>query len=400
MKKILIIFLGLFLVSLNAKVVTTTSTKTATGEGYGITYSEAVDNALAQAVTKLNGAYIKASNSFSQTQLESSADGTNINALFNQKISKATNGRFSSFEVIENTKTEDGFRVVVSIQKTAVSKKYELAGMKNDRRKIIVAPALSPNNFSLLGRDSEQILRDLRFKIESNIHKTRKFDLLDRQAGEALAVERDIILNDANKDEALKLGQNLGTDYILLYTISDVNTTNKNYSIIGSGSSSKVSVSINYQVITFATRQIRFADSISLDIKSKDYDSILNDIASTIVLNTQAAIYPPKIEKISNNQAVFTQSLPINTQLECYKKGDKIYDSYTKELNGYEEIFSALVQVTNANAKTSYAKILEGNANKGDICRFKNIGNNSTSNDANGKDVKDITPVQGGGFIF
>lgn len=223
---------------------------------------------------------------------------------------------------------------------------------------------------------------------------------MDRQAGEALAVERDIILNDANKDEALKLGQNLGTDYILLYTISDVNTTNKNYSIIGSGSSSKVSVSINYQVITFATRQIRFADSINLDIKSKDYDSILNDIASTIVLNTQAAIYPPKIEKISNNQAVFTQSLPINTQLECYKKGDKIYDSYTKELNGYEEIFSALVQVTNANAKTSYAKILEGNANKGDICRFKNIGNNSTSNDANGKDVKDITPVQGGGFIF
>ncbi|MBT0880774.1 MULTISPECIES: CsgG/HfaB family protein [unclassified Campylobacter] len=400
MKKILIIFLGLFLVSLNAKVVTTTSTKTATGEGYGITYSEAVDNALAQAVTKLNGAYIKASNSFSQTQLESSADGTNINALFNQKISKATNGRFSSFEVIENTKTEDGFRVVVSIQKTAVSKKYELAGMKNDRRKIIVAPALSPNNFSLLGRDSEQITRDLRFKIESNIHKTRKFDLLDRQEGEALAVERDIILNDANKDEALKLGQNLGTDYILLYTISDVNTTNKNYSIIGSGSSSKVSVSINYQVITFATRQIRFADSINLDIKSKDYDSILNNIASTIVLNTQAAIYPPKIEKISNNQAVFTQSLPINTQLECYKKGDKIYDSYTKELNGYEEIFSALVQVTNANAKTSYAKILEGNANKGDICRFKNIGNNSTSNDANGKDVKDITPVQGGGFIF
>ncbi|MBZ7993349.1 hypothetical protein AVBRAN9333_06505 [Campylobacter sp. RM9333] len=399
MKKILIVFLGLFLVSLNAKVVTTTSTKTATGEGYGITYEQAVDNALAEAVLKLNGAYVKTRQE-AQISAIKSGDENEIYKHFNQQISKATNGRFSSFEVIENTKTEDGFRVVVSIQKTAVSKKYELAGMKNDRRKIIVAPALSPNNFSLLGRDSEQITRDLRFKIESNIHKTRKFDLLDRQEGEALAVERDIILNDANKDEALKLGQNLGTDYILLYTISDVNTTNKNYSIIGSGSSSKVSVSINYQVITFATRQIRFADSINLDIKSKDYDSILNNIASTIVLNTQAAIYPPKIEKISNNQAVFTQSLPINTQLECYKKGDKIYDSYTKELNGYEEIFSALVQVTNANAKTSYAKILEGNANKGDICRFKNIGNNSTSNDANGKDVKDITPVQGGGFIF
>lgn len=399
MKKILIVFLGLFLVSLNAKVVTTTSTKTATGEGYGITYEQAVDNALAEAVLKLNGAYVKTRQE-AQISAIKSGDENEIYKHFNQQISKATNGRFSSFEVIENTKTEDGFKVVVSIQKTAVSKKYELAGMKNDRRKIIVAPALSPNNFSLLGRDSEQILRDLRFKIESNIHKTRKFDLLDRQAGEALAVERDIILNDANKDEALKLGQNLGTDYILLYTISDVNTINKNYSIIGSGSSSKVSVSINYQVITFATRQIRFADSINLDIKSKDYDSILNNIASTIVLNTQAAIYPPKIEKISNNQAVFTQSLPINTQLECYKKGDKIYDSYTKELNGYEEIFSALVQVTNANAKTSYAKILEGNANKGDICRFKNIGNNSTSNDANGKDIKDITPVQGGGFIF
>lgn len=162
MKKILIVFLGLFLVSLNAKVVTTTSTKTATGEGYGITYEQAVDNALAEAVLKLNGAYVKTRQE-AQISAIKSGDENEIYKHFNQQISKATNGRFSSFEVIENTKTEDGFRVVVSIQKTAVSKKYELAGMKNDRRKIIVAPALSPNNFSLLGRDSEQILRDLRF---------------------------------------------------------------------------------------------------------------------------------------------------------------------------------------------------------------------------------------------
>lgn len=393
MKKIIIF---LFALLLNAEVISKTYSKNITAEGYGTSYEQAIDNAIAEAVLKLNGAYVKTQQNVSINSIQNS-DNSDIYKHFNQQISKATNGRFSSFEVLEKEQTNDGFRVVVSVNKTITSKDYKLN--KNDRRRIIVAPALDPNNYSLMGRDSEQVLRDLRFRIESNITKTRKFNLLDRQAGEALATEREIIEQDGALDEALKLGKNLGTDYILLYSISDAQTSKgKEIAITGSKTKSKVKIYVNYQVIVFATREIKFSDSVDFEFATNDYNEILNNIANSIVLNTQAAIYPPKIEKVTkDNLAVFTQKLPLNTKLECYKRGEKIYDNYTKELNGYEEEYMSLVEIVNANSKTSYAKILDGNIEKGLVCRFKQ---NNTTNDANAKDVKDVIPVNGGGFIF
>lgn len=393
-------FLIVFLLCIfaNASVVTKSYTSKAIGEGYGKTYEIAVDNALAEAVLKLNGAKIQTSTSVS-SDLSSINNENELYKRFNQQISKATNGRFSAFEVLSKEQTSDGFRVVVEIKKTSTIKSYKAPGMQTNRNKIIVAPALDPNNYSLMGRDSEQVLRDLRFRIESNITKTRKFNLLDRQAGEALATEREIIEQDGALDEALKLGKNLGTDYILLYSISDAQTSKgKEIAITGSKTKSKVKIYVNYQVIVFATREIKFSDSVDFEFATNDYNEILNNIANSIVLNTQAAIYPPKIEKVTkDNLAVFTQKLPLNTKLECYKRGEKIYDSYTKELNGYEEEYMSLVEVVNANSKTSYAKILDGNIEKGLVCRFKQ---SNTTNDANGKDVKDVIPVNGGGFIF
>lgn len=401
MKKLLILAFA-FAISLSAQVVSKTYKKTATGEGYGVTYEQAVDNALAEALLKLNGAYVKTKQN-AQVSTVTNNNESEIYKHFNQQISKATNGRFSAFEVLEKQQTQDGFRVVVSIKKTSTIKEYKLNDANNDRRRIVVVPALDPNNYSLMGRDSEQVLRDLRFKIESNIHNTRKFNLLDRQSGEALAQEKEIIEADGAKDEALKLGKTLGTDYILLYSISDIdNVRGKESSLTGTKTKDKIKVYVNYQVIVFATRQIKFSDSIELSFSAKndrDYNDVLNTIASAVVLNTQAAIYPPKIEKISkDNQVIFTQNLPLNAKLECYTRGEKIYDSYTKELNGYEESLSAVVMVVNTNPKTSYAKILEGSAKVGDVCRVKEFS--PISDDANGKDVKDVIPVQGGGFIF
>ena len=52
MKKYLFIFTFLACV-LNAEVVTHTSTKTATGEGHGLTREEAINNAIIEAVGKL-----------------------------------------------------------------------------------------------------------------------------------------------------------------------------------------------------------------------------------------------------------------------------------------------------------------------------------------------------------
>lgn len=409
MKKIFLIFTCLVAL-LNAEVVSKTYEKAATGEGYGVTYEQAVDNALAEAVLKLNGAYVKTHQN-SQTSMIKQGNDTDLYKNFNQQISKATNGRFSAFDVIEKEQKEDGsFRVVVSVKKTTTVKSYKAPGRKDNRRRIIVVPALEPNVYSIMGRDSEQVLRDLRFKIESSIHKTRKFNLLDRQAGEAQAAEHELIKNDSLKDEALKIGRTLGTDYMLLYSINDTETNRgKVTKVTGQKGQSSLDVFVSYQVIIMATRETRFADSISLNYKIKDdnarsYHEILDNIADTITSNVQAAIYPPKVEKISNNQAIFTQQMRVGTKLECYKKGAKIIDSYTKEATGYEEIFTGNAEVVNTNAKMSYAKVTSGKINKGDLCKFVKIGTNATREQSQtidgGKEIKDVGRGSNGGFVF
>lgn len=406
MKKILIVLLGLFLTSLSAEVVSKTYSKTATGEGYGVTYEQAVDNALAQAVLKLNGAYVKTSQS-SQTTMIKDGNDANLISNFNQKISKATNGRFSTFDVISSSQDANGFRVVVEVKKTSTVKSYKAPGRQDNRRRIIVVPALEPNVYSIMGRDGEQVLRDLRFKIESSVYKTRKFNLLDRQAGAARADEAELLRATAPKDELLKLGQTMGTDYILMYSISDAQKSEgKAIKIIGGKAKDELYVFANYQVIIMATGETRLADSISLKYRPKDdharsYNAILENLADTIVANVQSAIYPPIVEKVSNNQAVFAQSISVGSKLDCFKKGAKIVDSYTKVTAGYEEIPTAKIEITSSNLKMSYATIIEGSLTKGDICRITNLANKDNSNsDANGKEVKDVVPVSGGGFIF
>lgn len=385
----------LFCVFANAGVVTKSYTNKATGEGYGTSYEAAIDKALAQAVLKLNGAKIQISTSVN-SDLSSVNNENELYKRFNQQISKATNGSFNAFEVLSKEQTNNGFRVIVEIKKTSTIKSYKAPGMQTKRRKIVVAPALEPNTFSLLGRDSEQVSRDLRFKIQSNINKTRKFQLLDRHATSAFEDEKKIILGEGGKDEALKLGHTLGTDYFLLYAINDISTEEGKISkITGIKSNGKSKITLSHQVILLATREIKLSNSFTMEFANKSYDNyqeILDALAKQIVIKTLSAIYPLKIEKLSNNQAVLTQSIDVGTTLDCYKKGDKIYDSYTKELNSYEEIYSSTIQITHSTEKSSYAKILKGTANVGDICRYKQEQNEAYQDNLE-VDFK-------GGFIF
>ncbi|WP_267524791.1 hypothetical protein [Campylobacter sp. MG1] len=409
MKKILIIFLGLFLTSLSAATTTKHYSKSATGEGYGVTYSEAVDNAIAEAVTKLNGAYIKSTNSFSQTQMESSNDGTNINAQFSQKISKATNGRFSTFDVVSTEQTPTGYKVIVNVTKNSSVKSYKTPGKENNRRRIVVYPAYKNNDFYIFGKSANQVSNDLLVKIESEIHKTRKFNLLDRSANLEYINEMSIINSTGASDEKLQMNRVLGSDYMLRYTLEDAgvseNKANPLIGNLGGGSSANLSLMLSYQIIIPATRETRFSDTITITNKAKEpssleYNRILDNVAQRIVENIQAAIYPPKVEKVSNNQAVFTQKMNIGAVLECYKLGAKIVDSYTKETTGNEEIYTGKVEVVNASAKISYANIIEGSVIKGNICKFVDNANKSGVSHKDNYQVPKAKRLPGGGFEF
>ena len=225
MKKILA-FLLFFVVSLSAEVVTKTTKQTADGTGSGSTREEAVNNAIIEALGKINGVKIN-SNKVFITNAVASSDGNFIKDTYSSDISRATNGKIDGFDVNSVREIDGRYEADVVIKKITTSKKYKTPGLDpNNRRKIAVFPVFSSQvSYEFLDKfvNASNITNPLTQAIVSEITKTRKFTVLDRvNNSQIYAVEETIIRSkSAGKDEILKLGNVLGADYLYVVNLAD-----------------------------------------------------------------------------------------------------------------------------------------------------------------------------------
>ncbi|HEC1766580.1 LPP20 family lipoprotein [Campylobacter sp. IFREMER_LSEM_CL2127] len=358
--KSVILILFLFL-NLEAKVVTSVNTKSSTGEGSGLTREEAINNALIEAIGKINGVNI---NSLKQTFVASYSDNqnTNIVDMYKEKIIKATKGEVDSYDVNNVIKDENGNYIAeVTVYKTSVKKYYDIPGYKPDSRRSITVFNSSSQN--------KQLGDVLQQKIITNLLQSRKFNVLDRDSKGYYEMEKALITSDPDvqKDEIYKLKNVLATDYILLFHVGGVDLKTK-------GNKNKIDVVVDYRVLLFATRQIKFSNTLTMSAFVKGDSLVASEklsekIAKKISDDILNAIYPLKVAQVSNNEVVFSQTLSNDEIYECYSLGEVIKDAYTKENTARIETKSGKVQIIRSTPKLSYAKILEGSVKKDDICR-------------------------------
>ncbi|MPB36831.1 hypothetical protein YZ40_008845 [Campylobacter upsaliensis] len=369
MKVIKILFLSLFLsLSLNAKVVTSTNTKSSTGEGVGLTREEAINNAIIEAVGKMGGVNINSLRKSNSSVFSNGLD-TTIQDHYSEQISKATKGRVDSYEINSIEQDENGkYMANVTIFKTTTTKKYQAPGLSADNRRSISVFDSTPDP------TKRGIGAALQQKIITNLLQSRKFNVLDRDSNGYYEMEKALIQSgNAAKDEIYKLKNVLGTDYILLFSISALDGKQKTSNLTGK-SKMEAEVVIDYRVLLFATRQIKFANTLSTKVALKDdslstNEQVLGQIARQISNDILNAIYPLKVAGVENGEAIFSQSLNQGDVYECFSLGKAIKDSYTKETTGRIETKSGSMEVTRSTPKLSYAKITEGSVKVGDICR-------------------------------
>lgn len=369
MKVIKILFLSLFLsLSLNAKVVTSTNTKSSTGEGVGLTREEAINNAIIEAVGKMGGVNINSLRKSNSSVFSNGLD-TTIQDHYSEQISKATKGRVDSYEINSIEQDENGkYMANVTIFKTTTTKKYQAPGLSADNRRSISVFDSTPDP------TKRGIGAALQQKIITNLLQSRKFNVLDRDSNGYYEMEKALIQSgNAAKDEIYKLKNVLGTDYILLFSISALDGKQKTSNLTGK-SKMEVEVVIDYRVLLFATRQIKFANTLSTKVALKDdslstNEQVLGQIARQISNDILNAIYPLKVAGVENGEIIFSQSLNQGDVYECFSLGKAIKDSYTKETTGRIETKSGSMEVTRSTPKLSYAKITEGSVKVGDICR-------------------------------
>ena len=262
----------------------------------------------------------------------------------------------------------------VTIFKTTVSKKYQTPGLSADNRRSITVFDSTPDPAK------RGIGSALQQKIISDLLQSRKFNVLDRDSSGYYEMEKALIKSgNAASDEVYKLKNVLATDYILLFSISGLEGKQKTSNLTGK-TKTEVEVTVDYRVLLFATRQIKFSNTLSMKVNLKDNslnanENALKQIADRISGDILNAIYPLKVASVENNEVVFSQSLNQGDTYECFALGKTIKDAYTKENTGKVESKIGSVEITRTSPKLSYAKILEGSVKVGNICRPLSNGN-------------------------
>ncbi len=382
MFKYIVPFFLIFSIFLDAEIVTTTKTKTVEGVGIGLSRSEAVNNALIEALSQLNGVYIKQEKFVSDTSIESSK-GNYSEYVYNNTIARVTKGKVDSFNILDVNEMNGQVEVRVSVTKTTTTKNYKTPGLDpKNRRSIVVVPAnFNYDSFNILGEEKSSVRVNINLSQEllNSITQTRKFSVLDREENRAFYNETNIIRSeDAQRDELLKLGHVLGSDYILLTSIKNmiVEKDNGNKYISSTSQSYKATTTVQFKVIVTATRQVKFSNTRTYNFNSNGssekevYYSVLSQISNNIATELIENIYPLQVIEVTNDEVTINQgNLSVGSKYEAFKLGKKMIDSYTKESLGQSESKVGTIEIVRVLPKFSVGKIIEGKVEKGDIAR-------------------------------
>lgn len=310
--------------------------KISTGEGSGQTKEIATRNAVLEAISKLKG--LSAEKNLNLQSLEvPTLFGT---VLTNPQMSAATKGRIDSYDIISvNIEPNGWYMVRVNVYKTLF-----------ERSKKPSVTIINASRFKELGETLQR-------RLTNDLVQSKKFNVLDRKNDAYYKAEKQLIESeDTSSEDVYKLGNILGTDYMLIVNLRDLGKSSSSSSGVASTSASskasKADVVVDYQMILFATKEVKLANTLTLTLSLKDGGVKANEEAmgqiskavSTDILNT---LYPLVVAAMQDKEITFADRLDTNAIYECG---------------------SGRVQVTKS-AQTSKAKILSGEVAVGDVCK-------------------------------
>lgn len=355
--------------------------------GYGMTQPQAISDALVRAVGQVKGVDISSDkiieNFSEESTLETNGEWQqkfSNNTALQQMLKTKTNGKLAAYQVLSVDQTTDGYEAVIEVE----YHNYTEQGYSADkRRKIAIVPFKTKKpSFNLLGDATRAsvVENELRNNLIDLFTQSRRMAVLDREYGEAFEAEKELWLSsDAAAGEESRAGHVRGTDYLVvgnilgLYSsrsVEHIQLTNEDiYTYSGK-------VQVSYKLIQAATRQVKWADTITMKFSDNQLRSmlakfgssqsgILHAVSEKIVSNVLSNIYPMRVVSVKGKTIVINQGgkgLKKGDTLDVYFVGDEMFDPYTKESLGFLEEQIATVKVIKVLPKVSYTKVISGDA--------------------------------------
>ncbi len=356
--------------------------------GYGSNRNLAISDALVQGLRQATGVSVD-----SREVMSTLSGRTSISTSEGDQFTSAveiaqrgdlrlkTKGLVSRYDVHSVEQETDGsFRADVSVHVL----KYDKPGLPADsRRTLAVMPFHSDKrSYSLLGDNTPaaRVEAELRNRILDQFTQSRRMNVLDREFGAEFQEEKALWLSDdAALAEQAKAGNVLGADYIVVGNIRNVRSTRHVKTLQLTGEtivSYSGSAQLDYKIILAASRQVKWSDSINLKLGDADIRAMLKqygssqagitaELAQQLAQKALANIYPMRVVAVKGKTVVLNQggkTLKQGDLLDVYFLGEEMFDPYTNESLGQLEEKIAVVKVVRVNAKTTYAKVVEGDA--------------------------------------
>lgn len=356
--------------------------------GYGSNRTLAVADALVQGLRQVTGVSIdsrEVMQSISGRQSVSVGDQDSHSSSFEVArqgdLSLKTAGVVSRYDVHKVDQESDGsYRAEITVHVA----RYDRPGLPTDsRRTLAVMPFhTEARSFSLLGdaTPAARVESELRNRILDLFTQSRRMNVVDREYGAEFAQEKAIwVGDDAALVERARAGNVVGADYIVVGNLRNARSSRNVRTLQLTGETITTysgAGQLDYKIILAATRQVKWSDSISLKYSDADIRRMLSrhgstqvgittELAEKLVNNVLENIYPMRLVAVNGSTVVLNQggnTLQEGDRLSVYFLGEEMFDPYTGESLGQIEDKVADIEVIRVNPKTSYAKIVKGEA--------------------------------------
>lgn len=370
--------------------------------GTGASRQAATVDGLIRAVGQVTGTAIEADQQMDQSyrelvlQVEGDTSQTAaMSETIASKILLTTRGIVERYQVLSATRDEESglweAELLVDIAR------WEPTGDSNQlkRPNLAVIPFHAREGAYNFGRrlPAAELARQLNQRLVSEFVQSRKFAIVGREYGKAVADERAFILSgNAAMTEYARIGQQLGADLLVVgsITAADLSTHSVwSETLKENLTGVSASFSIDFRVIEFATRQIKWSNTLDRryshqkiaamanvgDVRGMQA-AILADVAHQIADECLEGIFPVEVLKVQANGDLILNCggirLKAGEVLEVYNLGDRIEED-SGEFVGREEIWIGQAKVHRLTPKMAYARLLKGDPGevaRGAVCRM------------------------------
>ena len=370
---------------------------TATGE----TRELAVINSVIEGIRQVHGVSVDTQRemrtSFSEV-LKSDGDSDSESFLASTKqvrnVQSRAQGYVKSYKVLSVRRQINGLgweaTVVVEVPK------YVATGQDRSKmRTLVVLPFRTSAESYTLGDGrfpADEISWQLNHKLISELAQSRKFRLLDREYLEEHQGEIEVLkTGEVPVEETLRLGQRLGSDFMIVGVITDYKITEREKETLGIVKMERsASINFEYRVIEVAPQEIRWSGSVEMslghpvlrELTSSDdliqvQNAFLAENAAMVASEVLEVIFPIKVLSIQEDQVTLNQGgirVEKGQLFDVFTPGQKVVDPDTGRKIRLDGPRVGTLEVVSVRPKFSIARMIEGDIEQVKpraICRKK-----------------------------